>query len=404
MFEFAPVLMLLACVGVFSVERVAGSWRQPAARHATRLPWIAAAIASCGFAIIFSLQVNGFFAERNPPGSAAVARVLNRVPALVESAMGVKHGPWEMDIVLPATPRARAETLLTLGDPPHVNRVFVRYGQAGKTQLGFARGAMPPVESAPLALEPARPHRLRVFLGGFWPAPQHPWFADVTGEQRRHALRLVRVELDGQPVVQAYRRFDDVAGARVRVGAQALGDARQPRFSGEVRNARRIAMAAGDIARLHERQPLHVSGDVFSLRLKFPRNRVGGPREPLVVSGSTGRGDVLGVEYLDETHLRFIFDHWGSAPLVSEPIAIDPSVPHELVVRLPWLAAPADAEPERRGNLQVAVDGILVWQREVVGYTAEPEEIAVGENPIGGNHPDVKFTGEILGARRSGAN
>ena len=48
----------------------------------------------------------------------------------------------------------------------------------------------------------------------------------------------------------------------------------------------------------------------------------------------------------------------------------------------------------------VELDGTVVWRQTTMGYVADPEEIAVGANPIGGSTCGAAFTGEVRAARR----
>ncbi len=395
--DFTPALMLLACVGVLACERVVQNWpRMP--RAAGRIAWRGAALVSVVFAALFSLQLNRLLAERNPAVYREVARVLNCVPSWIERMGGVQPGAWELELRLPRASGEHTETLFSVGDPPEVDRVFVRVIDPAHVQLGLARTAMPEVTSAPIAFDFLQTHHLRVTLGAFLPPDTHPWFAGAPPDEARRTSRLLRLELDGKVVVQTFRRFEAVAGGRVRIGDKSLGDAAHRRFNGELVSARRVPLTRADVAVLSAPGELRGTGGTFALKLRFPRGRTD-DCEPLVVSGSTGQGDLLGVEYLGDSRVRFVFDHWGSALRHSEPVRLDIAITHDVVVRLPWLAAES-GRVEQREELQVEVDGAMVWRQSTMGYLADPEEIAVGENPIGGSTFGRAFTGEVLAARR----
>ncbi|MDO8539149.1 MAG: hypothetical protein Q7S40_01805 [Opitutaceae bacterium] len=394
MLDFTPALMLLAGVGVLSVERLIRSWA-PAPRLLLRTAWVSAAVFGSAFAVLFSLQVNGYFRERNPAGYAAVERTMNRLAARLAWLAGIRHGSWEINVVFPRGRIGQTETMLSLGEPPEVDRVFVRYLDETRVQLGFARTAMPELISAPVAIDFGLPHRIIVALGAMLPPPAHPSFDEMTADEARLASRLVRIQLDGQRVVQAFRRFAPAESPRVRVGSRSLGDVTHPRFSGQVISARRESLDPATVKTIAAQVPIGSRADMFKLTLRFPKDRVG-QREPLVVSGATGEGDIVGVEYLAGDRVRFFLDHWGSPLLGSEPVAIDLSAPHVLAIRLPWLGVASAAGGERGGELRIEVDGVLAWRQRTVGHRADPEEIAFGENPIGGSHCGPNFTGTML--------
>ncbi len=538
MLEFTPTLVLIGCVGVLAVERSvieAGrtGWRLP-----VRLAWGGALVFSCAFAVLFSLQVNGLLAERNPAGARAVARMLNRIPAVWQRLAGARHGAWEMDLRFPAAPAGSTETVLTIGDAPHVDRLWVRYLEGNRVQLGYRRPASPDIVSRPVTVDSSGPHRLRVVHGSLLPPATHPFFAPYTAEETRRGAGLLRIELDGKPLVEAQRHFEPVPATRVRVARHALADGAFPAFTGEVRAARPADMIASELApgsgeffrlrlafpleaagrreplvsigeaktgglvfaeflaggrvrfggwfdgadvgtsdavdlepgRIRElvvrmgpsrengrgqvlvrlddtivwsaagvpwpiksgpramgqnlvadprtqptltarvystdsgklgRDPLWMPGDVVNLSVLLPRDRAG-TREPLVVTGRTGQGDLLGIEYLDAEHGRFFFDHWGSPVLNSIPVRLDFANAQEISVQMESLRVTAEAKPrpERAGTLRVKLNGREVWEQPATFYAADPEEIAVGRNPIGGSHAGPRFTGELLLATR----
>ncbi len=394
--DFTPALMLLACVGVLACERrVLG--RSMVVRVGGRVLWSAAAIAAIGFAILFSLQLNGLYPARNPTGYQATARLLNHVPAWIQWAKGEQPAAWEVEFWLPRGEKGQTATLLSVGDPPDVDRVFVRTVDATSVQLGFAREPMPEVTSPPIAINFLQTHRVRVTLGAFLPPDTFPWFTGASRDEARLATRIVKLELDGKVVVQTFRRFERVAGGRVRVGAKSLGDTAHPRFSGELIATRRIPLERPELKLAATADSLRSGRSTFVFNVKFPDSRPRGI-EPLVVSGAAGVGDMLGVEYLGDSRVRFVFDHWGSTLLRSEPVRIDAGA-QELTVKLPWLAG-ADGQAEQRGELSVSIEGTVVWSQTTMGFLADPEEIAIGTNPIGGSNVGAAFSGELTETRR----
>ncbi len=398
--EFTPALILLGCVGLLSVARLVPSWKNDYARALARVAATAAALFSVCFGVLYSLQLNRLMAELNPAGEREVARGLNHVPAWIERIAGVEPGAWELDVKLPVSPAARSETLLTIGEPPGVDRVFVRYRDDQTVQVGFMRVGMPEVVSSPRMLGHGKTHRLRVTLGAFLPPAEHPWFEGTPPDGARRASRILRLELNGETLVETYRRFEANAGGRVRVGGRSLGEPAYPRFSGEVAAVRRITLHPAELGRVPAGSGLSGAGDTFRMKLKFPAHRPGAT-EPLVVTGATGKGDLLGVEYLDPKRVRFIFDHWGSRLLASEPRTIDFAAEHELSVQFSWLQPVRAARAEIRGDLRVWMGGALVWEQTTMGYRADPEEIAVGANPIGGSNCGPVFSGAIRTIERA---
>jgi hypothetical protein len=134
----------------------------------------------------------------------------------------------------------------------------------------------------------------------------------------------------------------------------------------------------------------------------LPAGRAG-QREPLIVTGRSGAGDLLMIEYVDAQTVRFALDHWGMPLSQSEPLRIDFDQPHTFDIAMPALEPVANASTSRSirtGKLRVRVDGRQVWEHTSPFYATEAEEIAIGRNPIGGTSGGLVFGGDILFAGR----
>lgn len=132
--------------------------------------------------------------------------------------------------------------------------------------------------------------------------------------------------------------------------------------------------------------------------------RLGAPSEPLIVTGRTGQGDLLGVIRVDARHLRFTCDHWGRYSLTSAVVPIGEGRQHVIEVLLgsllpnpdsPWYAAHEKFRPLAR-RLYVAVDGHEAFNRDTDFYPALPTEAFVGIDPLGGSTTLPRFSGLIL--------
>jgi len=141
----------------------------------------------------------------------------------------------------------------------------------------------------------------------------------------------------------------------------------------------------------------------ISLRVAFPAASEG-TVEPLVVTGITGAGDIVYVQYLKDSSARFGLDHWGTGGPVSEAVDLaPPGAAREITVSHSGLLPPPDSEyyerhPECRTLREwvvVAVDGRPVLAARVQCYPSLPEQIATGSNPIGGSTTAARFSGTI---------
>lgn len=387
--DFTPTLMLLAVVGVLGCERALRgcAWSWP--RWLGRALWGGALVFSAGFGVLFSLQLDGRLRERNPAKYAEVARLMNRVPALVEKLAGVQHGTLELALRLPAKREAGEETLLVCGVPPLLDRVLLRHGGDGREQIGFAHGEAPVQWSRPLALAADRTHRVRVAMGSLYPPATHPFFADKPPAEAVRLTRRLRIEVNGEPALEGHYRF-------------ASGGALHT--SGAVESVRRVELEKEPVraASSFASDPAAGAGDTLRLRVKWPQASVGA-REPLVVTGQNGGGDLLLVEYSGGDTVRFFLDHWGGPLVASETVRLDFGVEHVVEIGMASLATVPDVSLERvlrRGRLRVVVDGQTLLDRVAEFYTAETGEVAIGRNAIGGTGCAPEFTGELLAAER----
>lgn len=399
--EFMPTFMLLAVVGLLALERWARLTLGAGWQRAVRSAWGAAAIGSAIFGMLYSLQFDRLLKEQNPALERKLARALNRIPATWEKLTGRAHGAVELSLRLPAERRPGDETLLTVGEPPRVDRVFLRERPDGQVQLGLVPAGAPELVGTPVKLTAGGEHRLRVALGSLLPPVTHPFFAGWSDDEVRRTVRQVRIELDGAMVLEGHSRSRDAVENTVRVGSEAPVAPAYPRFRGTLDGLRRIAVSPPP-ARASD--PLDGAGDTLRLRVRFPTGR-GGQREPLVVTGKPGAGDIVLVEYVDERTARLGLDNWGAPLRRSAPFPIKPGEVYELVITMASLRQVPDATlvaASVRGRVHVTVDGVVVWDEESDFYPAEAGEVVVGRNAIGGSTCGPQFTGELRSVERVG--
>jgi hypothetical protein len=138
------------------------------------------------------------------------------------------------------------------------------------------------------------------------------------------------------------------------------------------------------------------------LTLRLPRNKTG-VHEPLLVTGTSGAGDLVYIIYDTPTSVRLGFDHWGSSGTESAPLPVDYAKPVTVILSTGALYAeqsPGTAAPAGHADvhhwLYAEVNGQVVWSRPAEFHAASPASISFGANYIGGSTCDAKFTGTIL--------
>jgi hypothetical protein len=396
--DFAPVLMLLAVMGLAALQRWLHVIGATGWRLAAGIAGGALALASAGFAILYSLQLDGLLLERNPPKHLEVARAFNRVPAAWQAIMGETHGPLELILQpTPAAPGTRQE-LIAVGDGRGVDRVEAVWleGDQVRFEVASAHGAQYPTR--PARILSGTTQRLRIILGSLLPHETHPAYGKASAAQTAAVTQRLRLEFNGEVLADESPWFS-VPPGKLRVAAQEAAGSGGPfrvlswRRDGQAMPA---LLTEGEARAATALGRLEWSG-TLRLRARFPRARAG-TREPLVVTGRPGRGDLVAVEYVDSGSVRFVFDHWG-APLVrSEPIPVDFSRQVELRITMESLRAPSEFRRVRGvtgGELQVRLGDRAVWRVPAEFFVVNPVEVAIGRNPIGGTTCGAFFSGTI---------
>ena len=146
----------------------------------------------------------------------------------------------------------------------------------------------------------------------------------------------------------------------------------------------------------------------LELKVKLAPDRIGGV-EPLLVTGTPEFSDYLFVHYIDGSHLELGFSHSRGAPVLSQPIAVDYSLPHEIAIEAGSLLPPAthaffsgraaaEVNAAKR-RLRVSFDRVPYLEAQTEFYDASPRAVYVGENPLT-DYSGRKFHGEILAQAR----
>ena len=535
--DFMPALGLLAATGALALQRWARTSGGEGARGRIRsgvvTAWCGALIGfSIFFAVLLSMAAYGGLRRHSPRAYARLATLANQPTGWLEGIAGTQHGPLAVTVRWPVgwpVPGAR-ETLVRTGAFEEGDEVFVQYEEAGRVRIGFAHESGAQVVSRVIAVEPGGEGRLRVEMGSLYPPETHPFFAGMAEVERDRMARQLRVEVDGEVLLDGYQRFHASSPAQVVVGRARTEGGRGRTFSGVIGRVEREAelgliraevverhavqvdwtaaqpgkkmpvltvgeggertvwygvrrsadavaigwarvgaagwesapvvtdparpdtievMAVGrpgaarqvfvkvndvilgtqkgeatpwggavtigangtavaEVApafdgllhRVHDGGP---SGefDTVQMTVALPERRAG-VREPLVVTGETGRGDFVFVEYLDAERVRFGLDHWGKGTVFSEVLGWAGPGPQVIEVSLESfpgarVGAAAAREPQR---VRVAVDGREVWVRDVRLYAVGARDVFVGRNPLGGTGCAARFTGAVLDVKR----
>jgi hypothetical protein len=386
MVDFVPALLLLGCCGVLAVERLlAPGWM----RRLVRVGYGALAVVSIAFGVLASWQFHGLFQLNDPTGYRALAWALNHPSHWYDRLAGRAHGPVELQLRFPKDRLGKVEPVLVSGLSYRADYIYVHYPDANHVQIGFEHTGYGGPVSQPIPIDYDAVHTLRLEMGSLYPPEDHPYF---DGYQRWQVVGLkhgLKISLDGVTYVETNAQFYDSAPKDVTVGIDRNFSAYGPRFTGTILGQARAPAAA--VA------PPPGYGAV-RLAVRFPRGRTG-QSEPLVVTGRTGRGDLLYVTYRDDQTVSFTIDHWGFSETKSLPIPVNYDHIHLLEVDLGSLHPPPAGAAPREGftrRYSVKLDRVVAMEGEARFHPAETGEIYLLANPIGGSTAGANFTGSIL--------
>jgi hypothetical protein len=385
MLDFTPTLMLLAVVGVLTIENetlgLRSRWRPIA-----RLPWITALIYSVAFAAIFSLSATNEFNGRRPGDYEKLGRALNYLPWSIERAFGVRHGPITMTVrFVPEI--GKREALVTTGTGDEQDTVFVEYTADNRVRFGGLHVRGPVQLSQPLTLDIHQSHRICVMMGSLLPPAIHPLFREIAPETvTRWTTRLV-VACDDEVVLDAAQPFYGEALRAWAIGA-APGVGSIGRFRGEIVQIKRGDLTVGDLnvpPRKCVRLRLQLASDMPA-------------RQPLLSLGSSSHGDLIYVRRGEQGEFRIGWTAATGETRETGPLLLAADAAHEIEFMM--------AAPELRAGLplraafQLYVDGQSVWPFSDGPVAAADTTIVVAENAVNAPTCEKHFAGKVFSQER----
>jgi hypothetical protein len=291
--------------------------------------------------------------------------------------------PLHLELELPSNQASLTEPILTMSSDPGAQDLFtITYLSGSRISLGFATTGGIRIRGAPVPAKPGVIHTLELATRG----------------------RELVMMLDGRDALALPK--EAMASGQVEVGRLGINATdltfARARFTGPL-----LSPVAAPPVR--PTPPAAPTG-AFRVVAILPTGKRG-VIEPFIVTGRTGKGDVVYVKYTDDTHIQFGYDHWGVGGSISEPIAVDYARPHEFEIGLgslyperqdaAWMDLPTEVRQRLRQQATVSLDGIAVWECKSPAYPSAPADIRVGENRIGASSCTTDFTGEILEVGRA---
>jgi hypothetical protein len=222
---------------------------------------------------------------------------------------------------------------------------------------------------------------------------------NLAGAENPAHANSVAVLLDGAVAYLAGGELWPAGAGGPTTGANTSGlsSAGRQLFTGAITGVRRFdsvkeAISWRQVYRWdrHYPQEGHLPAGPVRLHLTLPKEAVG-RSEPLLVAGVAGKADSIFVTYVDPSHIRVGFDHWGVGAANSGVIAVDYSAPHEFAIDLASMHGLAGPH----GKATVALDGKIVLSSEMGAHPAKDPEIVFGANDVEASTSGRRFTGEL---------
>jgi hypothetical protein len=284
-----------------------------------------------------------------------------------------------------------SEPLIATGREDTSDLLFVQYLPDDRVRLGLDHWGGGAVFSQPIHLAGgSTPHRLAVFMPPLRSAASQDANPVSAGGSRLLLL------CDDELLLDEPCAFHAAVPGGIYLGTNPFAaSSAQPMFSGRI-----LAVHSAE-PELRSGREADLPDCPVSLLVRFPSDAAG-RSEPLVVTGVTGAGDLLYVRYLDAHHLQFGFDHWGVGGIVGPPTELKFDNAHRIVITIGSLyslpaAREAGAAASGRNRLvRVTLDGATALAGESPCHRAQPSQLYVGENPIGGSTCGERFTGRLL--------
>jgi hypothetical protein len=291
-------------------------------------------------------------------------------------------GPVRLTLRFPPIRGGTPLPLVSTGEPGAGDLLSLQILEDGRVRFTHDSWGGENFTSPPFTVGPGATHRVTVEMGSLYPADD----ARIPAALRRR----LAVWLDDQPVMDVERPFNSAKSDSVEFGFNAIGGSGvSGMFTGTLLRIERVPTRAAATSTAAE-----VWGPL-ACDVRFPTDALG-RAEPLLCTGVFGAADIVFVEYLDNRHVRFGHDHWGTGVVYSGPIVIDYTRVHALTIKLGSLYPPDTPN----NQLQILLDGRSVLSIPRPAHLSRPAQVTLGRNDVGASTCQRIFSGEFMAPHR----
>jgi hypothetical protein len=303
------------------------------------------------------------------------------------------YGPFRFETTFQTPAKAVREPLLAAGTSGYTDVLYAAQHPDGRMQFTLDHNNTGGLKSVLMPIIPGKARIIEADLGSFYPPRHHPYFDGWEESRIHHRKTSARVTLDGVAVIEGTQPFNNAQPDAIAFG-------RNPRnrdlvFSGTINSVQRLPPSFAEPPR---------EFGLWSLELEFPPTplQIG---QPLLASGTSGKGNLLLVQCLSANEIRFGLDQWGGGLGFSPTLTVDFTRKYHLevlvgpqVIRqtLPaaWRMVTADITVIA-SQLQVWLDGRLVWQTEIHLHHHSYDQVIHGANTQGFSTAQSIYAGQI---------
>jgi hypothetical protein len=390
--DFQPGFALFVALGLLAVF-------EPGAVLEQIRKWIvvplAASLAVATAVIALSLD----FGVLPSASYRKLAEVLDLPAYVMESARGDSYGPLSTMLLFPSGRNGAFEPLVSTGSADACDLLYVHYVSPTEIRFGLVGTGFMGPESDPISVAYGEPHLVIISMGSLFPPSAHPRLARFSESQVAFLKHNLRVTVDGRIAMDLPAYFHSSSPGEVRLGHNPfLQGYSGPDFTGRILSSQRLPLVVSEPTRKDE--PLF--GPV-QMRFQLPETRPHMSREPLLVTGVSGAGDLVYIQYFDGDIIRLGLDHWGSPGIESGPIHAANHGEHTIKITMGALFPAGHFGPLTQ-HVRILFDGHNVLDADQDTYDSSPYDVAFGVNAIGGSTCGYQFTGRILAIERSSSD
>jgi hypothetical protein len=347
-----------------------------------------------------------------------ISMQLITVPAVKLPDIGGGYtGPLKIRLKFPENKPGISEPLLTSGDAQKANFIYARYIDETHIQFGYDRWGSGGPMSDPVNIDFKENHELILIssaqISKHFDSPQN-----LDPKAWADLQRSINLILDGKIIFSEQVGSHSIKPESVMIGMNLVGgSSARESFSGEIHSIEILSWEEVQkqlnlglsLKYINKAVAAASPGPAWNgycgplrLDVRFPLGQAD-LAEPLIVTGATGKGDFIYVRYLEDSRVRFGYDHWGIGGIESEPILIDKSRRAEVVINagalMPPVTSPLYANSASLKTLRerviLYVNGKAVLNTKMESHPTSPSTIVIGQNSIGGSTTAELFSGEI---------